>query len=201
MNVLWGLVAAALIVIGVFIFVSGGEEATTFVNKLVIPDSLFKTPDTAVPAVSPKKISLTPGIERWYTNDARTFSFRLPDGFSAPALDTGVPGVEGMMLERSGYEPLVVLLHQVPSLFTLSDQSIRANLPGVTVTTVRDTFLGTVVRALVFRTHSAERGDGIELWAVNNGKLYRLATSPDNEDLLQFVIENWYFAPPFPSTP
>lgn len=201
MHALWGLVAAALIVIGVFIFVSGGEEATTFVNKLVIPDSLFKTPDTAVPVVSQKKISLTPGIERWYTNDARTFSFRLPDDFSAPALDTGVPGVEGMMLERPGYEPLVVLVHQVPPLFTLSDQSIRANLPGVTVTTVRDTFLGTVVRALVFRTHSAERGDGIELWAVNNGKLYRLATSPDNEDLLQFVIENWYFAPPFPSTP
>lgn len=191
MNVLWGLIAAAVIVLGVFFFTTSERTPSNTADTFVIPSA----------EVQKQKISVTDGVERFYTNDARTFSFRLPDGFSAPSLDTGDAGVEGMMLEREGYEPLVVLVHQVPPLFTLSAESVRANLLGVTVTTVRDAFLGTVVKALVFRTHSAERGEGIELWAVHTNKLYRLATSPENEDLLKFVIENWYFAPPFPKTP
>lgn len=193
MQTVVGFVVALMIVAGAFFFFSTRSTNVLLEDYGIPTGAVLKTQQS-------NKIEITDGVERWYTNDTRTFSFRLPDGFSAPELDIADPGVEGMMLHMDGYEPLVVLVHQVPPLFALSDQSIRANLPGITVTGVRETFLGTVTKALVFRTYSAEQEEGIELWAINNGKLYRLATSPENEDLLKFVTENWYFAPPFPTT-
>ena len=159
--------------------VLGGLSGRTSSDSLAIPIS--------------SRLSVTPGVERWYTNDARSFSFRLPDGFSAPDIYTDEPNVSGVAVRADEKDQLVVLVYQVPLLQTLSEEGIE-EIVGVTLTDTREVLVSTVVRALQFRTD-----DGYEVWTIHNGRLYRILTSAENKDLLDFILASWYFAPPVPS--
>lgn len=182
-----GLAAAALIVGVIYFFAQGGELETPLNPLFVIPTS---TPQ------STSGLTTTPGVERFYTNDARTFSFRLPDGFNAPEFDTEMQGVTGMMLEKEGREPLLVLDYRVAPMSQLTVATVRESLPGTTLTNAREIIVQSVVRGLLFETEN-----GLEVWMIHNGHLYRLLTPKTNQDLLDFVISNWYFAPPTPTPP
>lgn len=200
-----GLVAACILAAGAYFFSNGSGGAETDTTSFFIPqvtfDSIRNTdaPQSTKPVVVPgttATLSVTEGVERWYTNDTRTFSFRLPDGFSAPPMDTGVPGVEGMVLQAPGREPLAVLEYRVAPLSQLTVENVKSSLSGRQLTDMKEVIVQSVVRGLAFKTE-----DGIEVWMIHNGHLYRIITPESNEDLLTFVLLNWYFAPPFPSTP
>lgn len=198
-----GLVVACIVAATAYFFPQGsgsGSDTSSFFIPQVTFDAIRNTdaPQGTKPVTPGTTATLlvTEGVERWYTNDARTFSFRLPDGFSAPPMETGVPGVEGMVLQAPGREPLAVLEYRVAPVSQLTVENVQSSLSGRQLTDVREVIVQSVVRGLAFKTE-----DGIEVWMIHNGHLYRIITPESNEDLVTFVLLNWYFAPPFPSTP
>lgn len=196
-----GIIVLCVVGLGIYGFgrTSAGDTAAPFFS---VPSLFFQsttTPRVKVEETQParQKFSVTPGVERFYTNNERTFSFRLPDGFSAPDIQSEEPGVSGVAVHADGGSQLLVLIYRVPTLETLTAESIEVTL-GTKLVGVQEGALGTVVRALRF---SVPESDRVELWAIHTGKLYRLITASENRALLDFVASNWYFAPPMPSTP
>jgi hypothetical protein len=60
----------------------------------------------------------------------------------------------------------------------------------------RDTVIGTVVHGVRFRNNAEEwGGDGVSVWAAYNGYVYQISAARKDEDLLNFVITHWFFAP------
>ena len=142
MQTVWGVVAAILIALGVYFFASGGVGTQSPGSLFVIPnlDSIVgtHTGTTTEPGVvvKSKKISLTAGVERWYTNDARTFSFRLPDGFNAPDLKTGEPGVEGrygILLHVCGVRNRALYFADIPYRLAVPADTFRQSRLNVDV--------------------------------------------------------------------
>lgn len=169
---------------------SGGQAATS-------------TPSLAdtQPIVGSTKVRLTPGVERWYTNDDPQFTFQLPDGYSAPDIDTEIEGVHGVHVSNGGGSELAVYVYPVSSGMQVDAASIRAYLAPQTVTDIRETALGTVVRGLLFTSRLPDGSRTINLWAAYNGRVYTIQAPIEDIDLFTFVTQRWFFAPPAPSAP
>jgi hypothetical protein len=153
-----------------------------------------------VSTTSGQRIITTPGVERWYTNEKLNFSFRLPDGFSAPEIKTKIPGEHGVVVYNDAGDRLLVYANPIAEGTELHPEDIAALLPGVRVAKVQEGMISTVVRGYWFKTDAKEwDGDGVMFWTAYNGYLYQLQTAGKNKDLLEFIVANWYFAPPAPT--
>lgn len=145
------------------------------------------------------KILVTEGVERWYTNDSRTFSFRLPDGYLAPEFKTDIEGVWGVHVDNGSGSKLRIIVTPIEIGVPVGAEQIASALDGVEVTNMKERFIATVVRGISFSTNEEEwGGNGIGFWAANNGYLYQMYAAKTDQDLMDFVIANWYFAPPVP---
>lgn len=144
------------------------------------------------------RIKTTQGVERWYTHEAPRFSFRLPDGFSAPDIDTGTKGVSGVQVSNDTGVELVVYVYPIGSGSQMDLRTIKSYLAGQVISGLEETVLGTAVRGYRFYTTDAE-GRMVHLWAAYNGYVYTIQSRVEDEDLFSFITQNWFFAPPTPS--
>ncbi|MBU6310864.1 hypothetical protein KGO06_02950 [Patescibacteria group bacterium] len=149
---------------------------------------------------APPRYANAPGMERWYTNKARGYSFRLPEGFSAPEIKTETPQISGVWVHRPGSaEELAIVVYPVTVGTALDEQTVRTALKGSLITQMKESALGSAVRAITFYAKEVETGrETYRLWAAYNGYVYTMEVERPYEDLLRFVAANWYFAPPFP---
>ncbi len=190
--IVYGVLAALFVVALVWYGVSSRDTATIEAPTFTLPVASSTAPTS--------RITTTPGVERWYTNEKLTFSFRLPDGFSAPEIETKVPGEHGVVVYNDAGDRLLVYANPIAEGTELRAEDIAALLPGVRVAEVREGTISTVVRGFWFRTDAKEwEGDGVMFWTAYNGYLYQLQTAGKNNDLLEFIVANWYFAPPAPT--
>jgi hypothetical protein len=146
-------------------------------------------------------IKATPGIETWYTNKKLHFSFRIPDGFTAPDIKTGSPNVQGVLVENAAGDELIVAVFPLANGPTgpLTVDGIRENAPGQIITNVTQGVIGAVVTGLSFDTDAqAWGGDGVGFWFAYNGYLYELTAYKKDQELLDFVRSTWQFSPPVP---
>ena len=157
----------------------------------------------ATPTSVRPRYATEPGMEQWYTSTARGYSFRLPQGFSAPEIKTQTPGITGVWVHKpESDEGIAVVVYPVSVGTALSEQSIRAALKGYTLHRFTQSALGSAVRAITFYAKDPDTGrETYRLWAAYNGYVYTLEVERPYEDLLRFIAANWYFAPPFPPAP
>lgn len=197
-----GLVAAGLVVVVVALLFKSGSGTNDTLLQFRIPTFTTATNTPVATSQPQSKITTTSGIERWYTNTTLNFSFRLPDGFSAPDIDTDVAGVYGTKVYNDSGSVLTVLVYPLTEGPSITIEDIRANLPGTVISGVQEGFIGTVVRGISFRTNAEEwGGDGIAFWVAYNGHVYQLSAARKDQDLMDFVVANWFFAPPTPPQP
>lgn len=191
--------ATALVMVTLVFFAWRWSDDGTEISTSMLPSSAFSDSIPLTPA-SAKKITTTDGVERWYTNDALKFSFRLPDGFYAPDINTKVNGVYGVKVYNDASAVLIVLVYPLASGTALTEERVKANLPDVSVIDVKEGFIATVARGLWFRTNAPEwGGDGIAFWVPYNGHLYQIMSARKDQDLMDFVVASWQFAPPRPT--
>lgn len=202
LSVAVGLVLAIVLTGAWFFSRSPGDDA---VAGFTVPrGSLFgterATSTTQAPSGAEKvtdTIRVTPGVERWYTNKGLDFSFRLPDGYSAPEFDTKTPGVVGVVVYKDENVPLVVRVYPIASGTRITPAGLRDHFALVGVRDIEERFIGTVVRGLAFRTSDPDWGGAaIGLWAPFNGRVYEIMTTAENQELFDFILANWFFAPP-----
>ena len=204
--------AVLCLLLGLYFWHTGRQNAGTEEGTLKFVPAVAQTQASTTPVAFPKTsevtpqrtraLTTTPGVERWYTNTALKFSFRLPDGFSAPDGDTGTPGVYAVAVYNPEGDALVVMAYPISQGTAITESVLRANLPNEHITDVREGVIGTAVRGLYFRSDDPDwGGDAIGFWAAYNGYLYELRTFRHEQALMDFVIANWFFAPPTPSVP
>lgn len=192
---------------GFYFFILRADPVTTelpqWVTELESGSVATSAPSLAEtqPIVGSTKVRLTPGVERWYTNVDPQFTFQLPDGYSAPDIDTGMEGVHGVHVSNGGGSELAVYVYPVSSGMQVDAASIRAYLAPQTVTDIRETALGTVVRGLLFTSRLPDGSRTINLWAAYNGRVYTIQAPIEDIDLFTFVTQRWFFAPATPSVP
>jgi hypothetical protein len=198
-----GIVAAGItVLIVVWVLQSRGGSDSGLSPLFHVPQLASSTQATTPQSTNEGSLVTTSGVEHWYSNTALKFSFQLPDGFEAPEIDTGAKGVYGVWVHNDAGAQLVVLINPIAEGSSISAAGIKDNLPGVAVYDVQDTFIGTVVHAVKFRNNSDEwGGDGVSVWAAYNGHVYQISAARKDQDLLNFVITHWFFAPPQPPRP
>jgi hypothetical protein len=149
-------------------------------------------------------IRFTPGIEAWYTNEALHFSFRIPEGFSAP--DGTVNAGTGHIVELSNTKSDKLLILALPidtgADQVLTEQIVRDNAPGQNLSDFHEGLLQEGTRGLMFRTDSGEwGGGGIAFWFIHDTYLYELSTYTRDAELLDAVMQTWRFGLPVPPSP
>lgn len=190
-----------ILVIALLAIFVGGMFYTAS-DELTSEDKIDTTLLPLTIPTSQNAITVTPGIERWYTNPKRVFSFRLPDGFYAPDIETGQPGVYGVRVYNDAGALLTVYAYPIGKGTVLNAETIQANLPDVVVTDIKERVVSSFIPGFEFKTDDAELGgNGLVLWAMYDGYLHEISSSSNNQELFEFVVDNWYFAPPSPSAP
>lgn len=149
-----------------------------------------------------KKISVTPGVERWYTNPELNFSFKLPDGFSAPDIRTDQAGVHGVLVRNNEGQILTVYAYPVAAGTVLSAKSVYEYFPKARPVSVMGKDISVFVSGFEFEIDDARwGGEGIAFLTIYNGYRFEIATSLVNQEMFNFIINSWRFAPPTPSDP
>lgn len=203
-------VAGALCIVVALAFVlntasvSSNPEVPAWVTEFNQTEAAKKevTPVAATPVMSPGgRLKITPGVERWYAHDAPQFTFMLPDGFAAPDIDTGVRGVSGVQVSDTRGIELVVYVYPISSGTQVDAATIRSYFPDAQISGLKETTIGTVVRAFIFTSLQSDGTTMLNLWAAYNGYVYTLTTPTENEDLFTFIKTHWFFAPATPSPP
>jgi hypothetical protein len=191
---------------GFYFFILRAEPVTTelpqWVTELESGSVATSTPSLAEtqPIVGSTKVRLTPGVERWYTNDDPQFTFQLPDGYTAPDIDTLMEGVHGVHVSNGGGSELTVYVYPATGM-QVDVQTIRSYLAPQTVSDIRETVLGTVVRGYLFTSRHPDGLQNINLWAPYNGRVYTVQAPIEDVDLFAFITQRWFFAPATPSAP
>ncbi len=144
-------------------------------------------------------LTTTSGIESWYTNETLKFSFRLPDGFLAPEADPGAPGAHAVVVHDDADHRLTVVALPVKGITTLTEEDIKANMPGAIIMSVREGYIGTLVRGLYFSAQTGADREQTAFWFLYDGYVYELSTATEDAVLLDFIVSTWRFAPPTPS--
>jgi hypothetical protein len=141
-------------------------------------------------------IKFTEGINTWYVNETLRFSFRLPDGFSAP--DGKVKDANTYVVELSNGKGntlhIVALKIKDNASETLSEDIIRQQLLEENPHNFKADSLKEGTKGLYFETNSATEGsEGIAFWFTKDGYLYTFATARKDAELLELVMQTFRF--------
>lgn len=151
-------------------------------------------------------IKFTEGVNAWYVNEKLGFSFRLPDGFSAP--DGKVAGADTHVVELSNGKGndlhVVALKIKEGADQVLTEKAIRANAPEEVLSGFTSGMLPDGTAGYVFETNAEKwAGEGLAFWFTKDGYLFTLSTAKKDEELLDLVMKTWNFgrpvAPPIPA--
>ena len=109
------------------------------------------------------------------------------------------PRTHGVVVHDGADHRLTVVALPIVEGTKLTAEDIVSNFPGVKVATIREGFIGSVIRGYSFRTDAEEwGGDSEAFWFAYNGYLYQISTFTKDVALLEFVLSSWRFAPPTP---
>lgn len=149
-------------------------------------------------------IKFTEGVNAWYVNEKLGFSFRLPDGFSAP--DGKLQGADTYVVELSNGKGnilhVVALKIKEGADQKLSEEAIRTLSPNEELTNFATGVLPDGTEGFVFETDSTEwGGEGIAFWFTKDGYLFTLTTAKKDGELLDLVMKTWNFGRPIPPQP
>jgi hypothetical protein len=202
-----GVIAAVLVVVGLYMYAQSSATHTPEVPAWVREFSVASTSVGGSGEVEQQStpvtgmVRITPGVERWYTHDNPRFSFQLPDGYQAPDIETGKPGVHGVYVSNSAGSELVVYVYPISSGVRVDEPTIRAYLPEHTIAAFTETVVGTLVRGVKFYSKQQDGAVSVHTWAAYNGFVYMIQAPVADEPLFNFILERWVFAPPVPSAP
>jgi hypothetical protein len=176
-----------------FIGIAGALIAVGLTAGFLIYKGGGSAPAISVPA-SQGPIHYTDGVEAWYTNDAPPFSFRLPDGFTAP--NGPVEGGKEIFVKNDAGVVLRVLALAIATGKDnpLTEDIVRANVGDAAVSDFRPAMLADGVGGLAFSTADAAwDGDGVAFWFIHDGYLYELSTARKDADLLSLLMQTLTF--------
>jgi hypothetical protein len=149
-------------------------------------------------------IKFTEGVNAWYVNEKLGFSFRLPDGFSAP--DGKLQGSETHVVHVSngkGNELSVVARKITAGADTpLSVEIIRTQVVDENLSNFSEGILPDGTSGFIFETDSAEwGGQGLTFWFTKKGYVFTLTTAKKDAELLDLVMKTWNFGRPVAPQP
>ena len=157
-----------------------------------------------VPNPNSTLIRFQEGVQAWYTNERLNFSFRLPEGFTAP--DGTLKDSKGQVVTLSNGSGDDLLLLALPITSgadrKLTEDLVKENSPNQNLSDFRERTLKDGTRGLEFRTDSNDwNGSGIAFWFIKDGYLYELTTYEKDAELLELVVGTLHFAKPVPPPP
>lgn len=148
------------------------------------------------PDLNSTLIKFIEGVNAWYVNETLRFSFRLPDGFSAP--DGKVKGTDTHIVELSNGKGnalhIVATKIKEGASAVLTEEAIRQQVPEENPHTFKVGFLKEGTEGFYFETDSAAAGgEGVAFWFTKDGYLYTLTTTKKDTELLELVMQTWRF--------
>lgn len=190
--------AGLVVLLGIVLFLIGTEphqedlwEPATSVEEAYQAYAYQPDPNSSL-------IRFTPGVESWYVHEDLKFSFRLPEGFTAP---------DGKLKDSNAW--LVVLSNASGNELHIAVEPVSADIPE----TISETFIrsqeggeqafGFEAVALPktvgisFKTKS-DAGEVLHTWFVRDGYMYMLSTRQQDAELMDLVLGTWRFALPVP---
>lgn len=149
-------------------------------------------------------IKFTEGVNAWYVNEKLGFSFRLPDGFTAP--DGKLQGSETHVVHLSngkGSELSVVARKITVGADTpLSVEIIRSQAVDENLSNFSEGILPDGTSGFMFESDSEEWGGAtIAFWFIKKGYLFTLTTAKRDAELLDLVMKTWNFGLPVAPQP
>lgn len=157
-----------------------------------------------VPNPNSTLVKFTEGVYRWYVHEALQFSFRLPDGFTAP--DGKLVGEETYVVLVSngkGADVEVVATRITTGADTpLTEDIVRTQLQGEVADGFKQVSLPDGTTGLQFETDSLKwEGGGVAFWFSKNGYLFTITTNKNSKELLELVLGTWKFGLPVAPLP
>jgi hypothetical protein len=143
-------------------------------------------------------------VNAWYVNEKLGFSFRLPDGFSAP--DGKLQGADTHVVELSNGKGnilhIVVLKIKEDSEQELTEEAVRLNAQDEILSNFTESVLPDGTSGFIFETDSAKwGGNGVAFWFTKEGYLFTLTTAKKDAELLDLVMQTWNFGRPIAPSP
>ncbi|MBX9765602.1 hypothetical protein K2X83_03100 [Patescibacteria group bacterium] len=156
------------------------------------------------PNTDSQLIKFTEGVNAWYVNEKLGFSFRLPDGFSAP--DGKLQGADTHVVQLTngkGNDLSIVARKIVAGTDEqLSEEIIRTQVARESLSAFQTASLLDGTGGYLFETDSVEwGGEGIAFWFTKDGYLFTLTTTKKDGELLDLVMKTWNFGRPIPPRP
>ncbi len=197
--VISGTIAALIIAVPLVYFLFQPRTITAPLWNMASSTDTARDAYSFIPSSDSSLVRFTKGMEAWYVNEKLHFSFRIPDGFSAP--DGALKGSSGqvVILSNNKGDDLLILALPITNGANqiLTEQIVRDNAPGQNLSGFRESSLKEGTRGLSFRTDSSEwGGDGIAFWFTHDGYLYELTTYGKDAELLDLVMQTWRFSVP-----
>lgn len=194
----WVAVGVVMVTLGgvYWFFNYGSDQSATlpaWVSEFQFAPQTTETESALAPGAS--------GVERWYSSKDPQFSFRLPDGYTAPNIDTEVPGVRGVYVSNNAGSELTLYAYPIASGLRVDEKTIRAYLAPQVVSDIRETVLSTVVRGYQFISTDSDGIETLHVWAAYNGYVYTIQSLVADAPLFAFVTQNLFFAPAVPTAP
>lgn len=158
-------------------------------------------PYAFTPSPNSTLIHFTDGMRVLYTNDALTFSFRLPDGFIAPEEAVSGGKIQTVSVTNQSGDDLFILAVPITSsgkAGPLTEADIQANIPkGTSASNFRPGSLKEGTEGLFFTLTSTQIKDPmLAFWFIHSDTLYEITTYQKDEELLALVMQTWHFGSP-----
>lgn len=195
---LYGVGAALALIFGAWALLSSSH--TSLWDMQVSKEEVQRAYEYT-PTKDSTLIRFTPGIESWYVNAALGFSFRLPEGFTAPDGELRSGGYGVLVSDAKGHEMAVRAIPDAAAPPSITQSYIEGTATFATpLATVLERALPDDTKVLTFSAGEGEDARA-HAWFTHQGYRYQIEALSGSEELINLTLQSWRFGTPIPPPP